>query len=222
MLFWNSSKLRKYIERRAFEKLDALLADNPALANEPITIPFQPFCRTYAHPLHRICDPVFSRKISDDDAQQLAEILVKHGSRIEGDHMINGDDAPLLAAASLHAEKVGVYLIEQGANVNVIGSSDGASALHWAAFCGRDLLVKKLLEAGANLKLKDANHNCTPLHWAVHCITSGDKGNAWHQFECIELLFKAGATADELDAESVESLKGRMDEHPFLKSYLFS
>ncbi len=219
MLFRNN-KVRRFIEQGAFEKLDTLLSHKPQLANEGITIPFAFFCRTKAHPLHRICDPVISGKLSDDNALRFAEILIKHGVRIEGDRFINGDDSPLLASASLHAEKVGVYLIKQGADVNSVGNSDGASTLHWASFCGRDFLVKKLLEAGADFTLKDKNHDCTPLHWAVHCLTSNDEGNIWHQYECLRLLFEAGATISELDAESTEFLKGKIDEYPFLKAYV--
>jgi ankyrin repeat protein len=219
MLFSNS-KVRRCIEQGAFEQLDELLSRNSELANEGITIPFEFFCRTKAHPLHRICDPLISGKLSDDDALRFAKILIKHGSRIEGDRLIKGADAPLLAAASLHAEKVGIYLIEKGADVNTIGDADGANALHWSAFCGRDLLVKKLLEAGADFSLKDKNHNCTPLHWAIHCLMSNDEGNIWHQYECVKLLFEAGATVSELDAESIDFLKSGIDEYSFLAKYL--
>ncbi|MNE26426.1 Ankyrin repeat protein [compost metagenome] len=125
-----------------------------------------------------------------------------------------------MATASLHAEKVGIYLIEQGADVNSVGNSDGASALHWASFCGRDFLVKKLLEAGADFTLKDKNHDCTPLHWAVHCLVSNDQGNIWHQYECIELLLKAGATLNELDVESIDFLKSKIEQYSFLSKYL--
>lgn len=219
MLFRNN-EVRRFIEQGAFEKLDTLLSNKPQLANEGITIPFEFFCRTKAHPLHRICDPVISGKLSDDNALRFAEIFIKHGSRIEGDRYINGADSPLLACASLHAEKVGIYLIEQGADVNSVGNSDGASALHWASFCGRHLLIKKLLDAGADLSLKDKNHNCTPLHWAVHCLTSNDENNIWHQYECIELLLKAGATLSELDTESIDFLKSKINMYPFLSKYL--
>ncbi len=218
MLFLNS-KVRRCIESRAFDKLDTLLATDSKLANEPITIPFQPFCKTKAHPLHRICDPVISGKLSDDDALRFAQIFIKHGSRIEGDYFRNGDDAPLLAAASLNAEKVGIYLLEQGTDANVVGKHDGSNALHWAAYCGRELLVKKLLECNADFRLKDKNYNCTPLHWAAHCLTSDNHGNIWHQYECIKLLFEAGATIDELDAGSIEFLEDKKREHPFLRLY---
>jgi uncharacterized protein len=214
-MFFGNSNVRRCIEHRAFDKLDKLLSANSELANEGITLPFQLFCRSYAHPLHRVCDPVISGQLSDDDALRLMEILVKHGSRIEGDRLKNGADTPLLAAASLHAEKAGIYLVEQGADVNAVGNADGASALHWAAFCGRDLLVGKLLEAGADFSLKDRNYGSTPLHWAVHCLMSGDEGNKWHQYACIERLLKAGATIRELEEESVAFLRSKMDHHPF-------
>ncbi len=189
--------------------MNQLLSEDQKLANKGITIPFELFCNTYAHPLHRICDAVFAKKISDQDAIQLASVLITHGSRVDGNRETSQEDPPILAAASLHAELLGIYLIEKGADPNVIGS-DGASALHWAAFCGKDKLVSKLISSGADIDLKDSEHKSTPIQWAIHCIISGDLGNKGNQIDCIRLLVAAGSDVGQLDHQTKDFLSNHL------------
>ncbi len=199
MAFWKPT-VKSLIEKNDPAGLDHLLSSKPDMANEGITIPFDLFCQTTAHPLHRIADAVFSNRISDQDALELAKVLLKHGASIEG-FQGSKQDAPILAAASLHAEQYGIFLLENGADSNVIGS-DGASALHWAAYCGSDKLVVALIAAGAKINLTDSQHQSTPLQWAIHCITSNDTANKANQAECIKLLISAGADTEGLDQEA--------------------
>ena len=200
------SPVKQLIERKDYTGLNSLLAENPNLANEGITIPYDFLCKVKAHPLHRICDGVFAKKITDNEAVELAKIFIKNGANIDGDKA-KGEGTPLLAAASLHAEVTGIFFIDNGADVNYVYKGDGASALHWAAFCGRDLLVDRLIKANAVIDLKDNTYNSTPLGWAIHALTTEDKANAHNQESCIKLLLQAGADIEKLSKEANEVFK---------------
>jgi ankyrin repeat protein len=194
-------QVKSLIERKEFDKLQLLLAKNSKLANEGITIPYDIFCRTKAHPLHRICDGVFSHKITEEEALTFANIFLNHGAEIDGDKK-HGGGTPLIAAASLHAENLGIFYIKKGADVNHVYKGDGASAIHWASFCGRDKLVEELIQANAIIDEPDAENNSTPLGWALHAIITKDKINLHNQVSCIKLLLIAGAEINKLGNES--------------------
>src|SRR5690606_28726620 len=190
--------IKKLIEQKDNNGLQELLADKPSLANEGITIPYDFFCHTKAHPLHRLCDAVFADKMTDEEAITLAETLLKNGANINGDRL---GGTPLLAAASLHAEKLGIFYIDNGADIDFTDENDNASALHWAAFCGRDKLVDRLIKSKASLDNPDKTYQCTPLAWAIHCLMSNDKGNRHNQETCIKLLLQAGADINKLSED---------------------
>lgn len=193
-----ATTVKKLIEQKDNYELQKLLADKSYLANEGITIPYDFFCQTKAHPLHRICDAVFAGKMSDEEAITLATTFLKNGANIDGDR-IGG--TPLLAAASLHAELLGIFYIDNGADINFTDENDNASALHWAAFCGRDKLVDKLIKSKAIFDQPDKTYQCTPLAWAIHCLMSDDKGNKHNQIACIKLLLQAGADINKLSSD---------------------
>lgn len=208
--------IKKLIEQKDAEGLAKALADNPKLANEGITIPYDAFCRIKAHPLHRICDAVFVHKMTDEEAITLAKIFLEYGADINGYQ----DGSPLLAAASLHAEQLGIFYIDNGADVHLTDKNDHASALHWAAFCGRDKLVDKLIKSKAALDQPDKTYQSTPLGWAIHCLSSNDQGNRHNQPACIQLLLQAGADIQKLSAEAKEALFSIAENYPELKRYL--
>lgn len=196
--------VKQLIEQKNEVGLRQVLTYNPNLANEGITIPYDFLCRTNAHPLHRICDAVFAGKMTDEEAIILARVFLENGANIDGDR--NGG-TPLLAAASLHAEKLGIFYIDNGADVNFTDYNDNASALHWAAFCGRDKLVDKLINSKALLDEPDTSYQCTPLGWAIHCLMSNDEGNKYNQAACIKLLLQAGSNTQKLSSEHNKYLK---------------
>ena len=191
-------QIKKLIETKDFEGLNQFLVNNPNLVNEGITIPFDFLCRVKAHPLHRICDGVISGKITDSEARKFAEIFLNNGANIDGDKDKN-EGTPLLAAASLHAEQTGIFYIENGADVNYTYKNDGASALHWAAFCGLDKLADKLIKSNALIDKPDNTYKSTPLGWAIHCLQSNDIKNKNNQVDCIKILIKNGAESKNLD-----------------------
>ncbi|KAI0004067.1 ankyrin repeat-containing domain protein [Xylariaceae sp. FL0662B] len=58
-------------------------------------------------------------------------------------------------------------MIQAGADINYLRSTDNSSALYWAVFCGNTNLVKLLLESGVD-------PNSTGPSWPLHCaITRG-------------------------------------------------
>lgn len=211
--------MKTLVENKDYEGIRQLLVNNPNLANEGITIPYDSKCTWKAHPLHRICDAVFAKKITDEEAIEIAKILLDFGANIDGDK-IKDMDTPLLAAASLHAEQLGIFYIENGADIQYADAHDGATALHWAAFCGRDKLVEKLIQEKATINQRDTSYNSTPLAWAIQPLITEDKSNTYHQVYCIKLLLKAGAEVTALNNETIQYLHSLAKDDAELKNLL--
>jgi ankyrin repeat protein len=197
-------KMKTLIENKDYEGIRQLLSNNPNLVNEGV--PCDEKNTSKAHPLHRICDAVFAKKIKDEEAIEIAKILLDFGANIDGDKIKENKDTPLMAAASLHAEQLGIFYIENGANIHYADRRDGATALHWAAFCGRDKLVERLIQEKATIDQRDTSYNATPLGWAIQPLMTEDKFNTYHQVSCIKLLLKAGADVTALNNETIQYL----------------
>lgn len=196
--------IQKLIENSDFNELNIYLSKYPELSIEGIE--FDSENTTKAHPLHRICDGVFLKKYTDEDAVTMARIFLKHGANINGGTLIEGKDTPLIAAASLHADKVALFYIENGAILNHKGCN-GGTAMHWAAWCGRFNVVKALLTAGAEFNIKDTDHQATPLFWAI--LGSKHGGTPIEDsFECARLLIEFGANINiqDIDGQTVTEL----------------
>lgn len=198
-------KIKILIENKDYEGIRQLLSKNPNLANEGI--PCDKKNTSKAHPLHRICDAVFAKKITDEEAIPIAKILLEFGANIDGDKIKENKDTPLMAAASLHAEQLSIFYIENGANIHYADRHDGATALHWAAFCGRDKLVERLIQEKATIDQRDTSYNSTPVGWAIQPLMTEDKFNIYHQVSCIKLLLKAGADVTALNNETIQYLQ---------------
>jgi len=209
------------IVKNDLEGINAALSANPELANEGVTLNIDGKINSAkGHPLHRICDAVFAGKIADERAIAIAKIFLQHGANIDGFMARNDNNTPLIAAASLHAEQLGLFYIEQGANIFYTPPSDGGTALHWAAYCGRDQLVGKLIEKGANVNQLDTSYQSTPCGWAIHLLESGETGNLRHQLACIKLLLKAGTDKSLIYPGSLEYLRGAAKDDAELKTLL--
>ena len=181
--------IRELINKNDLEGLINILSQNPGLTNAGI--PYDEANPTKAHPLHRICDGVFSGKYTDEEGVEMAKIFLEYGADINGGEMILKKDTPLVAASSLHADKLAIFYINQGAEINHPGGH-GGTALHWAAWCGRPIVVERLLQAKAELNKRCIDFKSTPLFWAVHGLKSGDKKDISAYLECIKLLILAG------------------------------
>jgi uncharacterized protein len=182
--------IKKLIDSKNYEGLEQALSNNPALANEGI--PYDELNTTIAHPLHRICDGVFTKKLTDEEAVKIAKIFLEHGANVNGNMLTEKKDTPLIAAASLYADDVAILYIDSGADIKHAGCH-GGTALHWAAWCGRDKVVRRLIQEGAEINKLCIDFKATPLFWAVHGLKRGDKGNIHHQVECAKKLIQSGA-----------------------------
>lgn len=209
------------IVKNDLEGIKAALDQNPELANEGVAINIDGKINpAKGHPLHRICDAVFAKKITDLQAIEIAKIFLLYNAGIDGFMALNDNNTPLIAAASLHAERLGLFYIEQGANIFYAPPGDGGTALHWAAFCGRDKLVGKLIENGANVNQLDTSYHSTPCGWAIHVLESGDTGNFGNQLTCAKLLLKAGMDKSLLYHSTLEYLHNAATADPELKTLL--
>jgi len=132
------------------------------------------------------------KKYTDEEAVKIAQLFLEFGANINGNELVEKKDTPLVAAASLNADKVAIFYIESGANINHAGCH-GGTALHWAAWCGRDKVVKRLVQEGAEINKKCIDFKATPLFWAVHGLKSGDKNDMNNYVECVRILVQAGA-----------------------------
>lgn len=172
------------------EGIRKALSDNPALANEGI--PFDEENQTKAHPLHRISDGVCHHIYSDEQAAAIAAIFLESGADVNGNVQEVQKDTPLTAACSLQADQVALLLLDHGADIRHQGCH-GGTALHWAAWTGRDVLVKRLIQEGADIHQRCISFTGTPLLWAVHGYKFGGEENRHHQIACVQLLLDAGA-----------------------------
>ncbi|MEJ1240780.1 hypothetical protein WBG78_21725 [Chryseolinea sp. T2] len=198
------SDIRTLIERVDIGSLRLLLARHPELANKGIGLKDRN--EAVAHPLHRLCDGVFEGVYTDASAWQMAQVFVAAGANVNGVDLRRNQDSPLTAAASLSADQTGMYYVDIGASVTHCGCH-GGTALHWAAWCGRDKLVAKLIWAGSLVNTRCTDFESTPLFWAVHGCKKGGLRNQHHQYQCVKLLIEAGAHVDTRNKEGVHVLE---------------
>ncbi len=209
--------IKKLIATADYEGLKQILSQHPNFANEEIA--YDEVNTAKAHPLHRICDGVFSKTYTDEQALAMAKIFVDHGARINGNEMIIEKDTPLIAACSLYADKVALYYIEQGAELNHPGCH-GGTALHWAAWCGRPQVVEKLVQAGAAINQVSVKYKSTPLIWAMNALKENDAKNTGSLVKCINILIAAGADKTIPDADGETYFDYMNDEQSGLKDLL--
>lgn len=209
--------VKKLIAAVNYEGLKQILSADPGLANEEIA--YDEVNTAKAHPLHRICDGVFSKTYTDEQALAMAKIFIEHGAKINGNEMIIEKDTPLIAACSLYADKVALYYIEQGAELNHPGCH-GGTALHWAAWCGRPGVVEKLVQAGAAINQVSIKYQSTPLIWAMNALKETDAKNTASLVKCVNILITAGADKTIPDADGETFFDYLNDDQSGLKDLL--
>lgn len=172
-----------------------LLNGDPSRANELIRWGQNDSILT--HPLHYVSDMLFEKTLRTGKEVPLIDALIEAGADL--DFQKNGKgDTPLIGAASLGAEQIGLRLLEAGASPHPRGLF-GETALHWAAMFGEDQLVAALIAKGADLNLpylnlKDEKYNSSPLGWAIHGRDNpGNPADHGKHREVIQLLTNAGA-----------------------------
>ncbi len=171
--------------------LRQLLAENPARANELIKWGTTREIRT--HPLHFISDMLFDGTLERGKEIPLVVALLEACS--DCNYQAANGETPLIGAASLSAEDVGLRLLDAGARPDLRGGFK-ETALHWAANLGLTRLVTRLIEAGADLNLKDERYGSPPVGWAIHGRFNSPPGKHGDHAEVIALLVNAGATVD--------------------------
>jgi ankyrin repeat protein len=182
--------VNELIINKDYQGIEQALAKNPELANEGI--PYDVANTVKAHPLHRICDRVFSGIITDAEGVEIAKLFLKHGANINGDGLMEKKDTPLLAASSLHADQVANYYIEKGADIHH-GGCHGGTALHWAAWTGRPGVVQRLVDEGAEINRLCIDFKATPLFWTIHGFKNEGYSSLKDCLESVKILLRAGA-----------------------------
>jgi len=170
--------------------LMVLLTDDPPLAN--VSIEWGPDGANLSLPLHFVSDMVFDGTLAADRAVPLVDALIAAGAALDAPHARHGD-TPLIGAASLSVEDVGLRLVAAGADIAARGLF-GATALHWAAHQGLATLTAALLDAGADVALPDSQYGGRPLDWALHGWHEPAPGDTRGQPGVARLLRAAGAT----------------------------
>ena len=175
--------------------LQQLLAEDSSRANELIRWGESKPC--FTHPLHFISDMLFEGTLAQGMEIPLVDVLLDAGADLDFQRSREDGkkgDTPLIGAASLGAEDVGLRLLAAGAKPDLRGLF-GETALHWAALLGADRLAAELIR-GSNVNLRDAKYNSPPLGWAIHGWCDPPAGNHGRQREVIALLVTAGASVE--------------------------
>jgi ankyrin repeat protein len=170
------------------KELEKSLRDNPSVANQEISLPDNP---ATAHPLHRVCDGVHDKHFSEEAGIELAKILIQHGSNVNA-ITEPGKDSPLTAACSLYCDGLAILYLEHGARIDHPGCH-GGTALHWASWCGRDAIVRKIVTMNPETNKLCVDFKSTPLFWAIHGYKFGGKENQHNQLNCARILLEHGA-----------------------------
>jgi hypothetical protein len=173
------------------ENLSTLLAEDPTRAN--VLIRWGGDQKNLTHPLHFVCDMLFQGKLKRGSELPLIDALIRAGADLDFQRNGNGD-TPLIGAASLATEEVGIRLVDAGANPKLLGIFQ-ETALHWAALLGEDRLAQRLIPI-SDIDLKDAKYLSPPVGWAIHGCYENPKGNQGRQRQVVSLLVAAGATVE--------------------------
>ena len=172
--------MRTAIQTGDAESLRRLLTAGPSRANALIRWGKNDCILT--HPLHYVSDMLFEGTLKRGAELPLVEALILAGADLDfqKDREDGGkSDTPLIGAASLAAEDVGLKLLQAGARPELRGMF-GETALHWAALLGDDRLAERLIP-GSDLNLKDEKYDSPPLGWAIHGCYNQPAGNQGRQ-----------------------------------------
>lgn len=106
---YDGKRIYRFDQHGNYQHLRDALTDNPSLENSGI--PCSDENPSKGHSLHRICDAVFAKIIIDEEDIEVAKIFLAFGADIDGYNSSGDDNTPLIAAASLHAEKLDVFYV---------------------------------------------------------------------------------------------------------------
>jgi len=187
----NESDVKTAIESGDAALLADLLAHDPALANHQIQ--WGKTCEISTHPLHYVSDMLFGGILQKGKELPLIDVLINAGA--DCNYQASNGETPLIGAASLNAEDVGLRLLDAGALPDTTGAFK-ETALHWASNLGLKTLVTRLIEKGADVNRKDARFHSSPLGWALHGRFHGTPGAGANHHEVAALLVASGAIVE--------------------------
>jgi uncharacterized protein len=198
----NTMDVKTAIRQGDAEALRVLLTEDASRANALVRWGANDCILT--HPLHYVSDMLFDGTLKKGKELPLVEALIQAGADLDFQKN-RKSDTPLIGAASLAAEEVGLKLVDAGANVQLRGLF-GETALHWAALLGEYRLAGRLIE-GSDLNLKDEKYNSPPLGWSIHGCYNPPAGNQGRQRDVAALLVAAGARVESkwLESEQVRA-----------------
>jgi hypothetical protein len=204
------------IETADVGALRRALTQDPTRANTEIV--WGEKCELRTHPLHYVSDMIFAGTLDRTKAGPLVDALIAAGANVNFEQPGHGE-SPLIGAASLFAEDVGLQLLDAGAEPDHRGLFR-ETALHWAAHLALDRLVSALIARGASVNLRDERYNGTPLSWAVHGWSERPPDGRGRHCEVVARLVAAGAEVDpeilrrpeiQRDAAMRAALEGNLD-----------
>jgi ankyrin repeat protein len=111
--------------------------------------------------------------------------------------LTDDDRAAIVDAADYVGTAAVRLMLDLGFPVDAQRASDGAEALHAAAYTGRADLVRLLIARGADVNARDGRWRSTPLLWAT--VGSGERPRYSPYGDwviTVEALFEAGAVPD--------------------------
>lgn len=207
--------LKQQINRGDIEGIKTAISTDPGKVNQ--IIKWGPLLKNHVHPLHYLCDRVFTDKLEDKQAGDIASLLIQEGTKINGYGFEELKDTPLVAAASLHADEVAMVLIDVGADIHH-GGCFGGTALHWAAWCGRDRVVRRLLKEELDIDRRCVTHKSTAFFWAAHGRANSGEKSKHNQIECAKLIKDAGADMSIPNMEGTTAKELLKDDEEFLNA----
>ncbi len=190
--------LQRLIESGDVEGVNDLLTSRPELATQTVH-----WRGNESDPLHYVADCVSNSGLSNGRDDELASVLLRHGAQINGS---SGRESPLVAAASLGAEKVARVLIEAGADLEAT-SIFGAKALHCAAWLGLTSTVDLLVRHGSAIETKCTKFGATPLFWAVQGFSRRGPKEKRDQIGAAKVLIEAGANVQTKNKDGESALE---------------
>jgi ankyrin repeat protein len=192
--------IRELLFSGDLQGIDRALRENPSAANEFVALPDNP---ATSHPLHRICDAVFCGNYREEMGVKMAQIFFRHGADVNPG-VKEGQDSPLTAACSLNCDLLALLYIDHGAKIDHRGCH-GGTALHWAAWCGRDVIVKRIVEMNPDINQRCTDFKSTPLFWAIHGYRSSNHRH--NQVECARILLAHGADRTIPNLEGLQAVE---------------
>ena len=215
----NVDDFRLLIELGNVNGIRDALESEPALANQSIRWFLKQ--QNESDPLHYVSDCFGNGWLINDKAGEIAEALLEYGAAIDG---TDNRESPLIASASLGAEKVSRVLVEAGAALEST-SIYGSRALHWAAWVGTPSTVEILVAHNANIEARCSEFGATPLFWAVHGYGPDGPKPKKDQVGAARALIQAGASVDTANRHGVPALElsklcGNRDMYELLHQYV--